>query len=1123
MFKEIINLGLQLLIVKPKDELLMPTKFKLLAGLITAFMLFSSASLFSQTKITGKVVGSDLKPIAGATVTVKGTTVATTTNLEGVFLLEVPKNRQTVVISSIGYEAVEQNISADNTALSITMKPQTTSLNEVVLTGYTSQRRKDITGAVSIVPVGELKAQPSFDVGNQLQGKASGVTVTESGVPGTPASVRIRGLGSFNNNSPLYVIDGVQTTNVSGLTPDDVETMLVLKDAASASIYGVRASNGVIVITTKQGRKRGVSVTYNGYYGTQNPGKGMDLLSPQEAGELYFLSQKNVGLPTAGSAYGNGATPTLPDYIYYTGYAVNGTPITNSNPGVNASLYSLDYSRLGDVGYTPYIIVPANKSGTDWYQAITRNAPITNQNLTLSGATDNSHFLMSLNYFNQDAITQYQFYRRFSIRMNSEFNVMKGVRVGENIQAFMSTANTPGSGNGNGTDNDDNTEASVISQTYRINSIVPIYTINPGDFAGNKGGPGGGVGTWGNSKNPLAQLYRKKDNRNNNVNVFGNVYGEVDFLQHFTVRTSFGGSNNNQDIYTYPFIEYEDNENTGNTTYTENMVVNNSWIWTNTLTYKNIFGKNNLTVLVGTEAQKSTGRQIIGTGTGYYAYNYKPYINLNNGAVAGLGGSQSFTPTTLESYFAKADYVYDNKYLLSALIRRDGSSKFVAPNQYANFPAFSVGWRISEENFLKSVTWLNDLKLRGSWGKLGNEAAVSASNAYTTFGSNKQSSWYDINGTNNTPAEGFYLSFVGNQLGQWETSTSTNYGFDMTVLGGSTSIIFDYYQKNTSHLLYNPSGQGILGAVNANTPAYQNVGSMANWGIDLGITNRAKITRDLTMTTAFTFTTYKNKVTAITQDGQLFFQVNSPLNEQNRIGSVVTRNIVGQPLNTFYGYKVLGLFQNAAEVTKSAKQADAAPGRFKYADINNDGVIDASDRTVIGNPNPGFSYGLNLGLEYQAFDFTAFFYGVGNKQAFNYSKYWTDFTPGAFPGGRSKNALYDSWLPDGSRPNAKTPMAETNVGTGFSDNSNVNSYYVESASYFRLRNLQIGYTLPVSLTNKLKISKARFYIQGTNLFTVTNYTGLNPEVTSSSDLTSSIDMGSYPVVREYLIGASITF
>ena len=461
--------------------------------------------------------------------------------------------------------------------------------------------------------------------------------------------------------------------------------------------------------------------------------------------------------------------------------------------------------------------------------------------------------------------------------------------------------------------------------------------------------------------------------------------------------------------------------------------------------------------------------------------------------------------------------------MLTALVRRDGSSKFVDPNQFATFPAFSLGWRISEENFLKGATWLNDLKLRGSWGQLGNEAAVSASNAFTTFGSNRQSSWYDINGTQNSPVEGFYLSFTGNTLGQWETSTTANYGFDATLFNGSTSIIFDYYTRNTDKLLYNPAGQAIQGAAAAKSPAFQNVGSMTNHGIDLAITNRAKITKDLILNTAITFTTYTNKVTAITQDGQQFFEVNSPLNEQNRIGAPVTRNIVGQPLNTYFGYKVLGLFQSADEVSKSPTQTDAAPGRFKYADIDGDGKITPNDRTVIGNPNPKFTYGINLGFEYKAFDLTGFFYGVSGKDAFNYTRWWTDFTPGTFPGGRSKDALYNSWLPDGSRPNAKTPMAELTPGTGFSDNTVVSSYYVESASYFRLRNLQIGYTLPGSLVSKAKLSKVRIYIQGTNLFTVTNYTGINPEVTSSTDQTAGIDISSYPVVREYLVGASIVF
>ncbi|MEI7735124.1 MAG: TonB-dependent receptor [Ferruginibacter sp.] len=1078
-------------------------------------LLLLTSSAFSQKKISGKVTAPDGKPVYGATVTIKGTNAAVTTSAEGLFIIQLSKNESTLIFSFVGYETVEVNVAGKET-IDITMKEQRGNLNEVVVTGYSSQRKKDITGAVTVVNVSDLKSQPGTDAGAQLQGRASGVTIVQSGVPGAGATVRIRGLGSFNNNNPLYVIDGVQAGSISGINPNDIESMQVLKDAASASIYGVRASNGVIIVTTKKGKKRGVNVSYDMYYGSQNPGKGLDLLNPQESADLYFLARKNAGVATTGSVYGNGSSPVLPDYIYYSGYAANGTPIMNGNPGVNPSLYSVDYSRLGDPGYNPYFIVPANKSGTDWFKAITRNAPIQNHNLSMSGANDNSRFLLSLNYFDQEAITKYQFYKRYTARLNSEFNVMKGVRVGQNLQFYSSEANTPGAG-----DNNDNTEASVISQTFRLMSIVPIYTSVPGDFAGNKGGPG--VGTWGNSKNPLAQLYRSRNNRSNNVNMFGNVYAEIDLARHFTARSSFGGSINTNNSFSYPYIEYENNENTANTTYGERMVRNNNWIWTNQLSYKAIFGKHNVSALAGTEAQKGGGRQVVGSSSGFYTYNYTPFINLSNGTVQGLGGSQIYTPGTTVSYFAKADYAYDGKYLLSATIRRDGSSKFLGDNRFGNFPAFSLGWRVSDESFMKSVTWVNDLKLRGSWGKLGNEAAVSSSNAFTTFASNRQSSWYDINGTQNSPEEGFFLSFVGNPLGKWETSITSNIGFDATLFNNSTDVVLDYYQKKTEDLLYNPAGQAIGGAVVANNPSFKNVGSMENHGLDLLITNRTKINKDIKLSTTFTLTTYKNKITAITLDGQPFFDFNSPINEKNRLGQNATRNFAGSPLNTFYGYTVLGLFQSAAEVTSSPTQADAAPGRFKYKDLNGDGKITDADRSIIGNPNPKFTYGLNLSAEYKAFDVSAFFYGVAGKDAFNFTKWWTDFTPGTFPGGRSKDALYNSWLPDGSRPNATTPIAELTSGTGFSTNSAVNTYYIEKASYFRLRNLQIGYTLPVAISSKARISKARIYIQGTNLFTITKYSGLNPDITSTDDRAASVDIGSYPIVKQFLIGANITF
>lgn len=1083
----------------------MPRKSILSKGGILSilFSLFSLAT-FAQKTVTGTVTGNDQKPIAGASITVKGTSSGTFTDNTGHFSIAMPEGKSVLIVSSVGYEPKEFDVSGSN-SLNVTLNTTVSNLNEIVVVGYTSQRKKDITGAVAVVNVADLKSQPTIDAASQLQGRASGVNITQSGVPGAGATVRIRGIGSFNNNNPLYVIDGVQSSSITGLNPNDIESMQVLKDAASASIYGVRGSNGVIVVTTKKGKKRGINVGYDGYYGVQDPGKGLDMLNAQETADLLFLARKNSGLALTGSVFGDGATPVLPDYVYYSGAPNNGVPIMNGNPSVSADKYQLDYGRLGDPGYSPYIIVPTAKNGTDWYKVATRNAPIQSHNLSMSGSNEASRFMASFNYYNQDAITKYQFYKRYTVRLNSEFNILKNVRVGENLQVFSSESNVPG---------DNNTEGSVIAQTSRTTSIVPVYTINGKDFAGTAGGSG--FGTWGNGKNPLAQLYRTRNNRNNNINLFGNVYAEADIFRHFTLRSSFGGSINTNNSFSYPFIEYEHTENTANTTYSENFIRNNNWIWTNTLNYKNTFGKHSIAVLAGEEATKGGGRQVIGGASSFYSYNYQPFLNLSNGSVQNLGGSGAYTPATTVSYFGKADYSFDGKYLVSATVRRDGSSKFLGDNRWGTFPAFSLGWRISEESFMKGVNWINDLKLRGSWGKMGNEAAAASSNAFTTFASNRQSSWYDINGNQSSPLEGFYLSFVGNTLGRWEKSVNTNVGFDATLFKGSTDIVFDWYEKKTEDLLVAVGGQAIGGAVVANNPSYRNVGSMKNTGIDLMINNRAKLSKDFTLTTTVTFTTYNNKITKINGD-QEFFDFNSPANEANRIGQNATRNFVGQPVNTYFGYQVVGLFQTAAEAAAS-NQPNAAPGRFKFADVNGDKKIDANDRTIIGDPNPDFSYGLNLGGEYKGFDISAFFYGVQGKDAYSFTRWYTDFS-GGFPGGRSKRSLYDSWLPDGSRPNAKTPIQEA----AFNSGNLSTSYFVEDASYFRMRNLQLGYTLPAALTGKIHISRVRVYVQATNLFTITKYDGLNPEIVSTDDRASSVDIGAYPTVRQYLFGANINF
>jgi TonB-dependent starch-binding outer membrane protein SusC len=1059
----------------------MPSTLPVLRLLLVLCIVLFAKNAFSQKTILGKVFDANSQPVIAANVTVKGTLLATQSNTTGIFTINIPAGKNILTISSVGYETQEVSI-GNSTDISVVLAFAINNLGEVVVTGYQNQRKKDITGAVSVVNVTDLKSQPSSDVASQLQGRAAGVTVIQNGVPGAGATVRIRGLGSFTNNNPLYVIDGIQSENISGLNPNDIESLVVLKDASSASIYGVRGSNGVIIVTTKRGKKKGVNVNYDMYYGFQDPGKGPDLLNPHEDAELAFLARRNSGLPTTGSVYGNGVKPVLPDYVYYTGAPNNGIPIMKGNPGVDPSLYQLDYDQLGDLNYSPYIIVAANKNGTNWYNEITRTAPLQNHNLSMSSVNDNSRFFLSMNYFDQQAIAIHNFYKRFTIRLNSEFDIAKNFRVGENLQLFSAEANN----------------YNIISNTYYVQAILPVYTIK-GDYAGSAGGSG--FGNWAAPPNPVAFLDRTKNNRDNNVNIFGNLYAELDIAKRFILRTNFGGNVNTANTFNYPYIEYEHTFNASFPTYSEYFIRHNNWIWTNQLSYNAVFGKHNISALAGIESQRSGGKQIMGSSTTFFTYNYLPFINLSNGLTQDLSGSQTFTPGTAFSQFAKADYAYDGKYLVSVLVRRDGSSKFSEPNKQSTFPAFSIGWRISNENFMKGVSWINDLKIRGSWGKMGNDAAASVSNAVTTFASNRQSSSYDIYATQNTPQDGFFLSFVGNPLAKWEESVTTNIGFDATIFHNTTEIVFDWYQKITNDLLYNPAGQAIGGGVFANNPPFQNVGGMKNNGLDLMINNRLHIAKDIKLNTTLTFTTYNNTITAISRD-QTFFDFGD-----------VTRNFVGKPLNTFFGYKVIGLFQTDAEAN-AWNQAGAGPGRFKYADINGDKKIDADDRTIIGDPNPDFTYGLNLGTEYKAFDISVFFYGVAGKDI--YQSNIGSVNP--------KRALYESWLPDGSRPNTKTPIQEaTSPAGGFSMFGVVNSYYVQNGSYLRLRNLQLGYNLSPSLLKKLKIDKAHIYIQGANLFTITKYTGLNPDIPSRDDREASIDYGTYPVVRQYLFGVNISF
>jgi TonB-linked SusC/RagA family outer membrane protein len=1062
------------------------------------FLIIVSPLLtFAQRTITGTVTTSNNEPAAGATVTVTGTNVGTQTAPTGTFSITIPQGRNSLTISYVGFEI--QTVTVGNQAsVTVLLQPSSSALSEVVVTGYSAQRRKDITGSVSVVKAEDLKSIPAGNAEVQLQGRAPGVTVITSNQPGDGAAVRIRGLSSLGGggatNNPLFIIDGVPAGGLGSISSEDIESLQVLKDAASASIYGSRASNGVVVVTTKKGKNGPVKLSYDFYYGTQSPRKNFDLLNSREYADLVFLAYKNSGQALTGtlaSLYGTGASPVLPDYILPTG-------AKEGDPAVDPSKYFLNYDNIGG----SYLISRANKLGTNWYDELTRNAPIQRHGLSVSGANDKTRYLFSATYFDQQGIIINNFSKRYSVRANTEFKVRNNFRIGENLQLLYQQ---------DGARITNNDEGNVIAYSYRSQPIIPVYDIM-GNFAGSRGG-------IGNSFNPVAQRIRAQYDRGNTYNIFGNVYAELDLLKHFTARTNFGGQINLGNSYYNSFPSYENQENSVLNAFTEANNTYRAWNWTNQVTYKNTFGAHSVNAFVGSEAFLEDSRGSEARRQGYFS-NALAFRTLSAGSGAQSASGAPNIQRSLYSLFAQANYSYNDKYLLSATVRRDGASAFGVDKRYVTFPAFSLGWRISEESFFRDISWINDLKIRGSWGKMGNQG-ISAANQFTQFSGSNGSSFYDIGGTGNTLAQGFYLSFIGNSRGGWETNTTTDLGFDATLFKGKTEIIFDVYSKKTSNLLYAAEQLGNSGTSAANNPPAFNLGSMKNTGIDLGITQRGNIggANGVKFDATLTFTSYKNSITNISDTTLKFYDVQAST-EQNRIGGYFVRNQVGQPLSSYYGYKVIGLFQSEGDIAKSAKQIDAKPGRFKYMDRDGNDTITDADKTFLGSPNPAFTYGFNVNASYKGFDLGLYFYGVQGREAINYTKWFTDFYP-SFAGGKSKRALYESWLP--TRTNTTVPIAEANGGTSaFSTTGQINSYYVENASYLRLKNLTLGYTLPKALLRRFSIERLRVYIQGTNLFTKTKYSGLDPEVIGN-DQGSGVDIGAYPTVRTYLIGLNLNF
>ncbi|MET6999970.1 SusC/RagA family TonB-linked outer membrane protein [Chitinophaga defluvii] len=1072
-------------------------------------LLIPFSQALAQSKISGKVTDeASGNPIPGATIAIKGTAKGTAADPSGNYSLQAPKG-SILVFSFVGYATLEIQV-GDASEINAVMKEKVGSLEEVVVTGYASQRKKDLTGAVAVVNIQQLTTQPTAQISNQLQGRVSGVTVLGSGQPGQEPQVRVRGINSFGNNDPLYVIDGVPTQNILTVNPNDVESMQVLKDAGAASIYGARAANGVIIITTKKGKGK-VKVNYDAYYGTQRVkgGNVFDLLNSQEMADLKWMALKNTNpnVVYKDGLYGSGATPVLPDYIAPGG-------LKEGDPLVNPSLYKVNpnYTNAAELdGF--YRITKANKQGTDWFHEIFGAAPITSQNISVGGSTDQANYYMSFNYFNQQGTLMNTYMKRYTLRVNTQFNAGEHIRLGQNLE--YSIIDNPRI--------DPLTEGSAIGMSFREQPIIPVRDIM-GNFAGSFST---NEAQLGNARNPVAIMDRTRNNRGNGNRLLGNVFAEVDFLKHFTVRTSFGGEIFSASTHSFAYPEYENSENNKVNAYTETSAYGYNWTWTNTLTFQQIFNSiHNLKVLVGTEAYDNKGRNLQGTTQGYFTFDPN-FTTLTTGTGTPTNGSARYSDG-LFSLIGRVDYSLMDKYLIGAVIRRDGSSKFGANNRYGWFPAVSAGWRLSEEGFLKGSNWITDLKIRGGYGIMGSQLNVGAANQFTAFGPNRGSSFYDLRGTSNTLLTGYTQSYIGNPDAKWENNINTNIGLDATLFKGKLEISADYYRKDITDLIYKPEVVATLGRA---TAPDVNIAQMKNSGLDLLVVGNVNLGKDLTLIATGTLTTYKNEIVKVSDDAPYFDQEGRRFN-----GSTLIRNAVGHSISSFYGYQIVGFWNSQAEIDAANKgaqtatgdptaeyQAQAGEGRFRYADTDGNGQITANDRTFLGSANPKFTYGLNLELKYKNFDFSAFFYGTQGNKIWNNVKWWTDFYS-SFAGAKSKTALYNSWTKDNH--NAVAPIQE-NEGN-FSSNSVPNSYFVENGSYLRAKTMVLGYTLPKETLSRIGIEKFRVYIQASNLFTITKYSGLDPEVTNSSATGYSstafgVDEGAYPNVRQYLIGVNVSF
>ncbi len=1062
-------------------------------GLSLLLALFVTGNAFGQNlAVQGTVTSTGGAPLPGVTVRVQGTDVRTITDNAGHYRLSAPGDA-VLTFSLVGQKPVQTTVAGRNT-VDITMA-KIAYLEQVVVTAYTEQRRGDITGAVSSVDIASAQKQTGASVLQRLDAAVPGVTVVSGGSPGSRSTVRIRGISSFQNNDPLYVIDGtpVEETYLNFLNPNDITSVQVLKDASASSIYGSRASNGVVLIETT---KRGVQGPPQTTTGVTNPVRGYDdllITNSLDYAAVMKASYVNAGLAVPTNIFGDPNNQTVPAYIFAAPGTATATDAFGRPTAVNAALYSYPLS----------LIMPGS-AGNNWWADVFGHGQVGDYNLDVNGGSDANAYRVSFNYFNQKGTAVYNDFRRGTVRANTQFNRGK-LNFGENMalaleRHYGGIPDDPGG----------YAEDGILGKDILMQPVIPGFDIK-GNFAGGKST------TLGNQTNPVKWAFTHKDDVGKNLNLFGNVFGGYDLTPAISLKTRLGFSTGENTFNGYTPASPEVAEATFTDAIDESQNQFLDWTWSNTARFVKALGSHNFDILLGQEANQSQSRYITGHLGNLLNNNLDArYINDALGDATTKNVSSTGGKAALLSLFAKADYNFADKYIASFTVRRDGSSRLAPGHQWGSFPAFGLGWHISNEGFLSGNRFLNDVMLRYGVGVTGNQL-IPSGRIVSQFGGERGETYYDVTGSGSNIQAGFRQTSLGNPNLQWEENRSQNVGADMVLFNGNVNFVIDVYRRNTNNLLFDPALPATAGIA---SPPIVNVGKMRNTGFDFSVGHTASW-----WNVAFNGSHYHNEIISINGTQTFFY---GPIS--TRFGNQVI-NQIGQPIGSFYGYVFDGFFNSAADATahtpagncgvSAACQDGAAMGRIKFRDVNHDGVINADDRTIIGSPHPKFTAGMDLGVHRGNWDASATFFGTyGNKIFENQMEFYV-FRE--FETNVKKDLLANSWSPTNLNP--KYPRIDINDTFSRA----LSSYYVKSGTYTRLRNLQLGYTIPSAAQY---LPGARVYVQGDNLWTQTSYEGLDPSLPAANitgaagdvrDQYRGVDRGAYPSNKIFSVGIVTTF